>query len=341
MRRRGTGLLAGPGTARVPGRGSGRTAAAGRSRGRRRGLLTVSGRSGRCLLAVAGRHVSRLAGLLLAVAGRGTGRLPVGRGARRRDGAARRGVQRRHDRRRAVHRGRGCGRGGVRRGPGGRREALRGRRSRRRRRAERGRGGGLGGRGEGRRGARLLLRCGGGLLLGDLAAEVLQQRVETAVEALSHRGEAPDVLEVEVAQHHGALGGELGTAERVPGHLLAARDDTEVSGSDLRHLSGAVDRRRERQLLDLRRNPVESDPEGLRVARLRAEELDGLLGGLRLVEEDEVLVVRQPFVGVQTEAADVEGESGAGDLYAYVQVRARGEVTDLGLVAALEFPGHA
>src|SRR5690606_4510728 len=39
--------------------------------------------------------------------------------------------------------------------------------------------------------------------------------------------------------------------------------------------------------------------------------------------------------------ADVEGQSGAGDLYAYVQIRARREVTDPGLVAALEFPGHA
>ncbi len=195
------------------------------------------------------------------------------------------------------------------------------------------------GRRERRRGG---LRCrGGGLLLGDLAAEVLQQRVEPAVEALSDRGEPPYVLEIEVAQHHGALGGELATVERVAGHLLAARDDAEVPGGDLRHLSGAVDRRRERQLLDLRRDPVERDAEGLRVARLRAEKLDGLFGRLRLVEEDEVPVVRKPFVGVQTEAADVEAQSGAGDLHTYVQIGARGEVTDLGLVAALEFPGHA
>lgn len=212
----------------------------------------------------------------------------------------------------------------------GRREALRGGR---RRRAERGRG-------EGRGGAGLRLRvCG--RLFGDLAAEVLQECVEAAVEALPHGGEPPYVLEVEVAQHHGTFGGELGTAERVPGHLLAARDDAQVSRGYLRHLSGAVDRRREGQLLDLRRDPVEGDPEGLRVARLRAEQLNGLLGGLRLIEEDEVPVVRQPFLGVQTEAADVEGESGAGDLHTYVQIGARGEVTDLGLVAALEFPGHA
>lgn len=216
----------------------------------------------------------------------------------------------------------------------GRREALRGgRRSGRPRRAERGRG-------EGRCGAGLRLR-GGRLLLGDLAAEILQQRVEAAVEALPHGGEPPDVLEVEVAQHHGTFGGEFGTAERVPGHFLTAGDDAEVSRSYLRHLSGAVDRRREGQLLDPRRDPVEGDPEGLRVTRLRAEQLDGLLGGLRLVEEDEVPVVRKPFVGVQAEAADVEGESGAGDLHTYVQIGARGEVTDLGLVAALEFPGHA
>ena len=73
----------------------------------------------------------------------------------------------------------------------------------------------------------------------------------------------------------------------------------------------------------------------------KAEELDGLLGGLRLVEEDEIAVVREPFVGVETEAADVEAQPWGGDLYPYVQIRARGEVTDLGLVAALEFPGHA
>jgi hypothetical protein len=75
----------------------------------------------------------------------------------------------------------------------GRRETLRGCRSGRRRRAERGRG-------EGRRGAGLRLRLrGDGRLLGDLAAEVLQQRFETAVETLSHGGEPPYVLEVEVA----------------------------------------------------------------------------------------------------------------------------------------------
>jgi hypothetical protein len=205
--------------------------------------------------------------------------------------------------------------------------------------AERGRCGGLRGRRERGRGG---LRCRGrGLLLGDLAAEVLQQRVEPAVEALSDRGEPPYVLEVEVAQHHGAFGGELATVEGVAGHLLAARDDAEVPGGDLRHLSGAVDRRREGQLLDLRRDPVERDAEGLRVARLRTEKLDGLLGGLRLVEEDEEPVVRKLFVGVETEAADVEAQSGAGDLHTYVQIGARGEVTDLGLVAALEFPGHA
>jgi hypothetical protein len=70
-------------------------------------------------------------------------------------------------------------------------------------------------------------------------------------------------------------------------------------------------------------------------------QLDGLLRGLRLVEEDEVPVVRQPFVGVEPEAADVEGQTGGGDLHAYVQIRARGQVTDPGLVAALELPGHA
>lgn len=218
-----------------------------------------------------------------------------------------------------------------------RRAAARGREPEPGRRT-RGRGG-LSGRSEGRCGGLRLLR--GGLLLGDLTTEVLEQRVKAAVEALPHGGEPPDVLQVEVAQHHGTLGGELRTGERIPGHLLAARDNTEVPGGDLRHLPGAVDRRRERQLLDLRRDPVERDAEGLRVTRLGAKELDGFFGGLRLVEEDEVPVVRKPFVGVQTEAADVEGQSGTGDLHTYVQIRARGEVTDPGLVAALEFPGHA
>ncbi len=222
----------------------------------------------------------------------------------------------------------------------GRREPLGGLR----RRGGSGSGSGRGaerGRRERRRGTGLRLCRNSRLLLGDLSAEVLQQRVEAAVEALADGGEPPDVLQIEVAQHHGTLGGELRTGEGVAGHFLTARDDTEVTGGDLRHLPGAVERRREGQLLDLRRDPVERHTEGLRVARLGAEQLDGLLGGLRLVEEDEVPVVREPLLGVQTEAADVERQSGAGDLHAYVQIGARGEVTDLGLVAALEFPGHA
>ena len=225
--------------------GPGRTAAADRSREARWGPAAVARRRGRGLLTVAGRQRSRLAGSLLAVARRRTGlsrRLRVRRGARRRHAAARRRGQGRDDGRRGVHRGRGR-RGGRRRGSRGRREALCGglrRRGRARRRAERGRRGGLGGRREGRRGGGLrLLR--GGLLLGDLTAEVLQQRVESAVEALPDGGEPPDVLQVEVAQHHGTFGGELRAVERVAGHLLAARDDTEVSGGDLRHLPGAVD----------------------------------------------------------------------------------------------------
>ncbi|MFK4545366.1 hypothetical protein RKD29_004962 [Streptomyces tendae] len=227
-------------------------------------------------------------------------------------------------------------RGGLGHGSGGRR-GRGGRAEGRRRR-------GLCGRGEARGGTGLrLLRLlrGGRLVLGHLAAEVPQQGVEPAVEALPDGGEPPHVLEIEVAQHHGALGGELGAAERVPGHLLATGDDPDVPGPHLRHLSGAVDRGGEGQLLDLLRDPVQGDPEGLRVTRLRTQELDGLLGGLRLVEEHEVPVVRQPLVGVETEAADVEAQPGAGDLHAYVQIRARGEITDPGLVAALKFPGHA
>ena len=111
----------------------------------------------------------------------------------------------------------------------------------------RGRGGRL--RAAGRsRGALSAAAAGGGLLLGDLAAEVLQQRVEAAVEALADGGEPPDVLEVEVAQHHRALGGELGAGEGVPGDFLAARDDPDVARADLRHLPGAVDGRGEGQL---------------------------------------------------------------------------------------------
>ncbi len=287
--------------------------------------------------------------------GRAAGRCPPARG---------RG-QRGDDRRRAVHvrcgrgRGRGLagGREALRRRVGGGREALRGRGPRRcealcgriagRWGGEGGRGGGLAGRGErgrgeaGGAGLRLLLRGGGRLLLQHLAAEVLQQRLQAAVEALSDRGEPPGVLEVDVAEHDGPLGGELRAGEGVPGDLLAARDDAQVAGTDLRHLPGAVDGRREGQLADAVRNPVERDPERLRVARLGTEQLEGLLRRLRLVEEDEVPVVREPFLGVQAEAADVEGQSGAGDLHAYVQIGARREVTDPGLVAALEFPGHA
>lgn len=90
----------------------------------------------------------------------------------------------------------------------------------------------------------------------------------------------------------------------------------------------------------MRRDLVEGDPERLAVTGLRAEQLEGLLGRLGLVEEDEVPVVGEPLVGVQAEAADVEGQAGPADLHADVQIRSRRQITDLGLVAPLEFPGH-
>lgn len=85
---------------------------------------------------------------------------------------------------------------------------------------------------------------------------------------------------------------------------------------------------------------VQGHPEGFGVSGLRTELLDGLLGRLRLVEEDEVAVVGQLLVRIEAETADVEGESGSGDLDAHVKIRARRQITDLGLVAPLEFPGH-
>lgn len=197
----------------------------------------------------------------------------------------------------------------------------------------------LGRRGEARGGGRC--GCGRRLLLGDLAAEVLQKRVETAVESLADGGEAPDVLQVEVAEHHRALGGELRSGEGVPHHFLAARDDPDVPRTDLGHLPGTVERRGEGELLDGCRDAVERDAEGLGVTGLRTEELNGLLGRFRLIEEDEVPVVGELLMGVETEAADVESQPRGRDLHAYVQIRPWREITDLGLVAALEFPGHA
>lgn len=197
----------------------------------------------------------------------------------------------------------------------------------------------LGRRGEARGGGRG--GCGRRLLLGDLAAEVLQKRVETAVEALADGGEAPDVLQVEVAEHHRALGGELRSGEGVPHHFLAAGDDPDVPRTDLGHLPGTVERRGEGELLDGCRNAVERDAEGLGVTGLRTEELNGLLGRFRLIEEDEVPVVGELLIGVEAEATDVESQPRGRDLHAYVQIRPWREITDLGLVAALEFPGHA
>ncbi len=235
-----------------------------------------------------------------------------------------------------VHGLRRHGRVGSRRGRGGLRYAEGGRRGRCGRRLGR-----AGRRGEtGRRGLRgLLLRLR--VLVEDLAAEVPEQRLQAAVESLADGGEAPPVLPVEVAEHHGPLGAELGSAERVAGDLLAPGYDPQVARPGLRHLAGAVDRGGEGQLVDALRHPVEGDAEGLGVTGLRAEELDGLLRRLRLVEEDEVPVVREPLVGVEAEAADVEGQSRSRDLHADVQIGAGGQITDPGLVAPLEFPGHA
>lgn len=92
--------------------------------------------------------------------------------------------------------------------------------------------------------------------------------------------------------------------------------------------------------MNARRNPVEGHPEGFAVTGLRAELLNGLFRRLRLVVEDEVTVVRQLLIRVEPETADVEGESGPGDRHAHVQVGARRQIADLGLVTSLEFPGH-
>jgi hypothetical protein len=169
---------------------------------------------------------------------------------------------------------------------------------------------------------------------------VPQQRVEPAVEALADGGEAPAVLAVEVRQHHRPFRAELRAVERVARDLLAPRDDAEVPGGDLGHRPVTVDGGGEGEAADGRRHAVEGDPERLGVARLGAQELEGLLGGLRLVVEDEVPVVGEPFVGVQAETADVEAQSGPGDLHAHVQIGTLCQVAEPGLLAPLKVSHH-
>ncbi len=196
-RRTGTARRADP----APGPEPGRTAAAGRSREAPSGPAARSRGCGRCLLAVTGRHGSRLTGRLLSVPRRRTGRtgrLDVRSGARRWHGAARRGVQRGDDGRRGVHRGRG----------GRRRESLRGglRRGGRSRGAER--GGAVAWAGGAKDGA--AVACGS-CAAGCSSATSPPKFLSSASRPPSkpcHGGEPPDVLQVEVAQHHGTLGGE-------------------------------------------------------------------------------------------------------------------------------------
>ncbi len=167
-----------------------------------------------------------------------------------------------------------------------------------------------------------------------------QQSFEAAVEPLADGGEAPAVLAVEVTEHDGTFGGELGLVERVTRDFLAAGHDAQIAGGDAGHRALAVDGRREGEPVDRGRHPVEGDAERVRVTRLGTELLESLLGRLRLVVEDEVTVVREPFVRVEAETADVEDHSGPGDLHAHVQVGAQSEVAEPGLPAALEVGHH-
>ena len=125
------------------------------------------------------------------------------------------------------------------------------------------------------------------------AAEGADQVGESAGEALPHGAEAPDVLPVQVGDHHGPLGAEVGAGEGVPDappcrRRRCGRGRTGCCAAVPRHrrsrhrtTAGAT------EVGDL----VEQHAERVGVTRLRAELAHRTLGRLRLVEEDEVPVV--------------------------------------------------
>ena len=162
-------------------------------------------------------------------------------------------------------------------------------------------GGGCGGRagwgGRRRRGRRT--GCG----RADLAAIRLHQRVQAAREALAHRRETPNVLQVQLADDDRPLLAEICPIKGEARQLVAARAQAQVAAGNLRE-AAAVYAGRDDQPLDAAGHPRQVHREA-RLATGGAGQLHRSLRRRFLVVEDHVAVIRQPARRVQAEHAHV------------------------------------
>src|SRR5690606_3658495 len=168
----------------------------------------------------------------------------------------------------------------------------------------------------------------------DVDAVVAGDTRETGRVALADGAELPlRTVAVQLAEDHGGLGrgvlGQVVTSEFV---AVRAVDDADVRVADLAERLaagiGIVDRDREEDALDVRRDGSEVDVDDLVVAftltgAVVAGVLDGTVGRLEVVEEDEVLVGDDLLVGPGGDGAGIEVEVGAGG-GAYVPAQADG-----------------
>lgn len=182
------------------------------------------------------------------------------------------------------------------------------------------------GRGNGR-------RRGGRLVAGHLSAEILQQRVEATLEALRDAREPPLAgMAVQLGDHQGALGRELGAREG-HGGALGALGVLHAQAQLAQAAHGLlVVRDHEDQPLDPRRQRREVEVE----SRVAVRELQRHLAPrtLELVVEDEIPVVAQLALAVEAEDAHVGLRQVVRDLHA--QARPCQEIGQLAFLAGLK-----
>jgi hypothetical protein len=163
------------------------------------------------------------------------------------------------------------------------------------------------------------------------------QRRQTAIEALTERTGAPNaVLAIDLQQHERPLLGEIRAAELEASGLVRAVHEAHMPATDPRHGPRTVDRRRDGQALDARRQSTEIDREAGPVAR-RHRQRHPAAGRGRLVEEGHIALIGEPTPGIQPETGEIEDQAGRVDRHAQREaLTVRHQIRDPGALSARE-----
>lgn len=168
------------------------------------------------------------------------------------------------------------------------------------------------------------------------AAEMRDECVETAIESLPDRTEAPGaILAIELEKHHSTLASEQGTGEVKAGRGLAVCQNFEAAGRQLAHLPLAIDCQGDGQYLDGCRQgrQVKGEAPG------RAEG-DAAAGGPGLIEERHVTFIGKLSLSVQPEAGAVHQGAARTEGEFDDEIAPEADSIESGALAALQVLRH-